>query len=85
VAQMEKILTELVHDRDRLEGLRRHGMSYARERLTWDAKAQLVTEIMHWVLARGPKPDLPPPKALAANIEPSRQPAASHAGDAVAR
>ena len=83
VAQMEKILMELVHDRDRLERLRRHGMSYARERLTWDAKAQLVTEIMQWALARGPKPDLPPPKALAANIDSSRRSAASHAGDAV--
>ncbi len=43
VAQMEKILTELAHDRDRLEQLRRQGMAYARESLTWDAKARAAT------------------------------------------
>jgi glycosyltransferase involved in cell wall biosynthesis len=68
VVEMEKILTELVHNRDRLEMLRRQGMVYAREDLTWDAKAQIVTQIMQWVIARGPKPVLPPPKALAAGI-----------------
>jgi glycosyltransferase involved in cell wall biosynthesis len=66
VTQMEKILTELAHNRDRLERLRLQGMAYARERLTWDAKAQIVTRIMCWILKRGPKPDLPPPRALAA-------------------
>ena len=40
VAQMEKILTELAHNRDLLERLRRQGMAYARECLTWDAKAE---------------------------------------------
>jgi glycosyltransferase involved in cell wall biosynthesis len=68
VAQMEKILTELAHDRDRLERLRRQGMAYARERLTWDAKAQDTTRVLHWALRRGPKPDLVPPKALAMGI-----------------
>jgi glycosyltransferase involved in cell wall biosynthesis len=65
VAQMEGILTELAHDRDRLERLRQQGMAYARECLTWDAKAQATTRILHWVLGQGPKPDLPPPKELA--------------------
>jgi glycosyltransferase involved in cell wall biosynthesis len=64
VAQMEKILTELAHNRGRLEQLRRQGMAYVRECLTWDAKAQSVTRVLHWVLRRGPKPDLPPPKVL---------------------
>jgi glycosyltransferase involved in cell wall biosynthesis len=64
VAQMEKILTELAHSRDRLEQLRRKGIVYVQERLTWDAKAQTVTRILHWVLRQGPKPDLPPPKDL---------------------
>jgi glycosyltransferase involved in cell wall biosynthesis len=64
VAQMEKILTELAHNRDRLEQLRRRGMAYVQERLTWDAKAQTVTEILRWAARRGPKPDLPPPKLL---------------------
>jgi glycosyltransferase involved in cell wall biosynthesis len=64
VAQMEKILTELAHNRDRLEQLRRQGMAYVQKRLTWDAKAQTVTRVLHWVLRRGPKPDLPPPRDL---------------------
>jgi glycosyltransferase involved in cell wall biosynthesis len=64
VVQMEKILTELARDRDRLEQLRRQGMAYIRERLTWDAKAQTVTRVLHWVVRRGPKPDLQPPKRL---------------------
>jgi glycosyltransferase involved in cell wall biosynthesis len=65
VAQMEGILTELAHDRDRLERLRQQGMAYARECLTWDAKAQATTRVLRWVVGQGPKPDLPPPKELA--------------------
>jgi glycosyltransferase involved in cell wall biosynthesis len=68
VSQMEKVLGELVHDRNLLDRLRQQGMSYARECLTWEAKAQIVTRILHWVMAGGPKPDLPPPKALAADM-----------------
>jgi glycosyltransferase involved in cell wall biosynthesis len=64
VAQMEKILAELAHNRDRLEQLRRQGMAYVRECLTWDAKAQAVTRVLNWAVSRGPKPDLPPPKIL---------------------
>ena len=64
VAQMEKILAELAHDRDRLEQLRQQGMAYVRECLTWDAKARAVTRVLHWAVRRGPKPDLPPPKTL---------------------
>ena len=72
VAQMEKILTELAHNRDQLEQLRRQGMAYARECLTWEAKAQAVTRILHWAVRQGPKPDFPPPKELAAGIGSSR-------------
>ena len=43
VSQMEKILTELAENRDLLDRLRQQGMSYARECLTWDAKAQSIT------------------------------------------
>jgi glycosyltransferase involved in cell wall biosynthesis len=68
VSQMEVILANLSHDRKLLDRLRQQGMSYARECLTWDAKAQIVTRIMHWVMAQGPKPDLPPPKLLAAGM-----------------
>lgn len=66
IAQMERILMELAHNQDLLEQLRRHGMAYARERLTWEAKAEDTTRILHWVLGSGPKPDLQPPKVLAA-------------------
>jgi glycosyltransferase involved in cell wall biosynthesis len=83
VAQMEKILTELAHNRDRLEQLRRQGMAYARDRLTWDAKAQIVTQIMDWVLARGPKPDLRPPKALASGVRSTREATEPYAGRTV--
>ncbi len=66
VAQMEKILEELAQDRDRLEHLRQRGMTYARERLTWDAKAKDTSEVLCWVLGRGPKPHLLPPKIFVA-------------------
>jgi glycosyltransferase involved in cell wall biosynthesis len=72
VTQMEKILTELSRNRNQLERLRRQGMAYVRERLTWEAKAQAVTRILHWALRQGPKPDFPPPKELAASIGCSR-------------
>jgi glycosyltransferase involved in cell wall biosynthesis len=72
VAQMEKILAELAHNRARLERLRRQGMAYVRESLTWDAKAEAVTRVLHWAVRQGPRPDLPPPKMLAAGIGSSR-------------
>lgn len=68
VVQIEKILTELAHNRDLLEQLRCQGIAYARKNLTWDAKAQSVTRVLNWALQRGPKPDFPPPKKLAANV-----------------
>lgn len=61
---MEKILTELARDRNRLEQLRRQGMAYVRECLTWDARTQAVTRVLRWVLRQGPKPDLLPSKML---------------------
>jgi glycosyltransferase involved in cell wall biosynthesis len=64
VSQMEKILMELAHNRDRLEQLRRQGMTYVRECLTWDAKAERTTRVLNWAVRQGPKPDLPPPKML---------------------
>lgn len=64
VSEIEKVLTNLTRDRDLLDRLRERGMSYARERLTWDAKAQTLTAIMRWALRQGPKPSLPPPKML---------------------
>ena len=64
VSQMEAILTELASNRQLLSRLREQGMSYARECLTWDAKAQSTTRVLNWAVRRGPKPDLPPPKML---------------------
>jgi glycosyltransferase involved in cell wall biosynthesis len=64
VSQIEKILTGLARDRATLERLRGQCVSYAREFLSWDAKAQTFTAILRWVLRQGPKPDLPPPKML---------------------
>jgi glycosyltransferase involved in cell wall biosynthesis len=64
VSQMETILTELAGNRELLNRLRAQGMSYARERLTWDAKAQSTTRVLNWAVRGGPKPDLPPPKML---------------------
>jgi len=69
VDQMERILTELANDRERLEQLRQQGMTYVRERLTWEAKAQDTTQILQWVLGLGPKPDFRPPKLLAAGMD----------------
>ena len=65
VSRMEGVLTELVNDRELLARVRSQGMSYARERLTWDAKARDTTAVLNWVLRRGPKPNFLPPKLLA--------------------
>jgi len=64
VSQMEKILAELASNRDLLYRLRQQGMAYAKERLTWDAKAQSTTRVLNWAVGRGIKPDLVPPKFL---------------------
>lgn len=62
IALIEKILTGLASDRALLGQLQQEGMRYAREHLSWDGKAQKVTQILLWVLGQGPKPDLNPPK-----------------------
>jgi glycosyltransferase involved in cell wall biosynthesis len=67
VSEIEKILTNLAGNRDRLNRLRQQGMTYARERLTWEAKAQSVSRVLNWAVGRGPKPDLPSPKVLHLN------------------
>jgi len=61
---MEKALAELVQDRELLKRLRKNGMTYAQENLTWEAKAQATTQVLDWVLQRAPKPDFVPPKRL---------------------
>jgi len=85
VARLEEALVELVNNRDHLERLRRQGMSYARERLTWEAKARDTTRILYWVMGQGPRPDLPPPKLLAVGIGSSRENAFRCSGTPVSR
>ena len=72
VERMEQILLELAADRDRLELLRQQGMAYVKEQLTWEAKAEYVTRILRWAIGQGVKPDLPPPKLLAAAVGSAR-------------
>lgn len=83
VAKMEKILRDLAGNPDLLKSLRLRGMSYARERLTWDAKADSTARVLNWVLQRGSKPDLLPPKMLAADIGSSQPKVPSHARTAM--
>ncbi|MFY9852836.1 MAG: glycosyltransferase family 4 protein [Terracidiphilus sp.] len=71
VSQIEKILADLAGNRDLLYRLRQQGMTYARESLTWDAKAQSTTRVLTWAVGRGLKPHLMPPKVLQ-NLEPVR-------------
>lgn len=68
--QMERILKELANDREKLEALRRRGVAYARESLTWEAKALAVTRVLQWSVQRGPKPALLPPKLISAETRP---------------
>lgn len=64
VLKLEDALRELAHNRAVLRRLREAGMSYARDQLTWDAKAQTMTRVLNWVVGRGQKPNLVPPKIL---------------------
>lgn len=64
VSQIEGVLRGLAQDRDRLDQLQQQAVSYARDYLSWDAKAQALTSVMQWALGKGPKPDFPPPKTL---------------------
>ncbi|HKO18254.1 MAG TPA: glycosyltransferase family 4 protein, partial [Acidobacteriaceae bacterium] len=64
VAELERVLGELVRDPLLLQELRRKGMAYAREHLTWEAKAEDTSRVLRWVLHQGPKPDFIPPKML---------------------
>jgi glycosyltransferase involved in cell wall biosynthesis len=53
VLQIERILAKLARD-----------SGYVRECLSWDQKAQIVTQVLRWAVGHGAKPDLQPPKAL---------------------
>jgi len=64
VCQIERILARLARDRDLVNRLQQQGMRYASETLSWDGKAQTVTQILQWAVDRGPRPNLQPPKLL---------------------
>jgi glycosyltransferase involved in cell wall biosynthesis len=64
VSQIEKVLRNLAYDRDLLARMQKQAVGYARESLSWDAKARTLTSIMNWVLRQGPKPNLPSPKMM---------------------
>ncbi|HKW34949.1 MAG TPA: glycosyltransferase family 4 protein [Candidatus Acidoferrum sp.] len=81
VSEMKMILNDLAGNRDKLNRLRQQGMCYARECLTWDAKAQNTTQILNWAARRGPKPNLSPPKVLPARLD--QQAAARPTGEKV--
>jgi glycosyltransferase involved in cell wall biosynthesis len=59
VSEMEDILSAIAGNRELLSRLRNQGMTYARECLTWDAKALSTTQVLNWAVGRGEKPDLP--------------------------
>jgi len=73
VSEIGKILADLASNRDLLNRLRQRGMSYARECLTWEAKAERVTRVLNWALRRSPRPDLAPPKVLYRIADAKRQ------------
>jgi len=68
VLQIEKVLAKLSDDPALLKGLQEQGMRYARERLSWDAKAEMMTQILTWATGQGAKPDLRPDMVTARNI-----------------
>ena len=64
IVKLESILKHLAEDRNHLEMLRQQGMAYAREHLTWDGKARVVSNVLRWATGHGPKPALEPPERL---------------------
>jgi glycosyltransferase involved in cell wall biosynthesis len=68
VLQIEKVLAKLSDDPALLKGLREQGMRYARERLSWDGKAEMMTQILTWARGQGAKPDLRPDMVTPRNI-----------------
>ncbi len=68
VTEIEKILENLAKDRGMVSRLRKQGMTFARESLTWEAKAQSTTRVLCWAVGRGPQPNLVPPKYLYAEV-----------------
>lgn len=64
IGQIDAILKNLEKDRSLLFEMQERGMHYAREGLSWDGKAKIMSEILYWAVGQGSKPNLPPPKIL---------------------
>jgi glycosyltransferase involved in cell wall biosynthesis len=62
IGQIDAILKGLQTDRSLLFQMQEQGMLYAKERLSWDGKAKVMSEILYWAAGKGLKPNLPPPK-----------------------
>ncbi|MGE4056662.1 MAG: glycosyltransferase family 4 protein [Vicinamibacterales bacterium] len=61
VTEIDYALDRLERDRLLLQEISARGLGYAKEHLTWQAKARTVSSILMWTAGRGAKPDLPPP------------------------
>jgi glycosyltransferase involved in cell wall biosynthesis len=64
IGQIDAILKGLEKDRGLLFQMQEEGMHYAKEGLSWDGKAKIMSEILCWAVGQGSKPNLPPPKIL---------------------
>jgi glycosyltransferase involved in cell wall biosynthesis len=69
VLRLRSVLQHLAEDRTHLKTLRQQGMAYARDHLTWDGKARVVSSILLWATGRGSKPVLPPPPRPGVTVE----------------
>jgi glycosyltransferase involved in cell wall biosynthesis len=65
IVRLAAVIKKLADDRNHLDTLRGQGMAYARERLTYEARAGTLTDVLLWATGRGPKPDLRPPRPFA--------------------
>ena len=60
ILKLQSVLREVADNPKHLENLRERGMAYARETLTYDARARVMTDVALWAMGRGPKPRLEP-------------------------
>jgi glycosyltransferase involved in cell wall biosynthesis len=61
IASIRSALQQLADNRTHLETLRKQGMAYARQKLTYDARARVITDVLLWAVGHGPKPELNTP------------------------
>jgi glycosyltransferase involved in cell wall biosynthesis len=56
IRDIAQALSELAHNRELLQATSVRAMDYAREHLTWDAKALVMTRILAWAAGSGDRP-----------------------------